>query len=124
MKVNDVNYHLSIAEDLQREEMMASRDKDIYEAGPGGATSPFNRKGTKVHDRQAAATNPLLGLGGGKDPIELGKAAVAGDNSNTKPTNASDMYECDKSLLIVRKNLDEFPTYTKDPQTGDMYFRK
>ena len=63
-----------------------------------------------------AAQNPLAQLGGGKDPDLKGKAADTSNNINTKKTNAADMYSYDeKAQTLIRKNMDEFPIYEKDP---------
>ena len=124
MKVNDPMLAQTVAEYELVDQMLASRDEDVLEAGAGGTISPFNKKAGLVHNRQAAAKNPLLTLGGGKDPIEKGKAAFKGDNVNTKPTNAADMYAFDASIPLVKKNLDEFPVYEKDEASGDLIFRR
>ena len=71
------------------------------------------------------AKNPLASLGGGKDEAIKGKAADKSNNINTKPTNYADMYSYDENqLTLIKKNMDEFPIYEKDPKTGELVFRR
>ena len=102
-----------MVEEELAEQLLASRDSDLYEAPDVG--SPFNKKRQLVQNRQCAAKNPLANLGGGNDEALKGKAADRSGNINTKPTNAKDMYDYNESTLtMIKKNMDEFPTYEKD----------
>ena len=78
-----------------------------------GAREAFKNDVDLLFEKNEKLPNQLMSLGGENKMSPTGKQAVE-NNINLKPTDTSNLYMIEPLNMLHRRNLDEYPLYSKD----------